>query len=180
MTSDQNKLVVRRYIEEVVNTGNVDRIAEFISAEYVEAYRGVRSPVGLDGAREHVLGVRRTYPDLHLTIDRQIAEGEWVVTQVTAKGTHMGSWLGMRPTGKAVEIAAVNVDRVVGGRIVEHGGAANLLEALLEIGAVRVVGMERDAEQGAAPNSHPSSPLPMRPEVPSSDSPRTPSSGGCG
>ena len=160
MTSDQNKLVVRRYIEEVVNTGNVDRIAEFISAEYVEAYRGVRSPVGLGGAREHVLGVRQTYPDLHLTIDRQIAEGEWVVTQVTAKGTHMGSWLGMRPTGKAVEIAAVNVDRVVGGRIVEHGGAANSLEALLEIGAVRVVGpeSERDAEPDAAPNGGPGTP----------------------
>ena len=180
MTSHQNKLVVRRYIEEVVNTGNVDRIAEFISAEYVEAYRGVRSPVGLDGAREHVLGVRQTYPDLHLTIDRQIAEGEWVVTQVTAKGTHMGSWLGMRPTGKAVEITAVNVDRVVGGRIVEHGGAANSLEALLEIGAVRVVGTERDAEQGAAPNSRLPSPLRMPPEVPSSVSLRTPSSGGCG
>jgi len=59
----------------------------------------------------------------------------------------------MRPTGKAVEIAAVNVDRVVGGRIVEHGGAANSLEALLEIGAVRVVGTEPDAEPGAAPNS---------------------------
>jgi predicted ester cyclase len=152
MTSDQNKLVIRRYIEEIVNTGNVGRIGEFISVEYVEAYRGVRSPVGPDGAREHVLGVRRTYPDLHLTIDRQIAEGEWVVTQVTAKGTHLGSWLGMRPTGKPVEITAVNVDRVVGGRIVEHGGAANSLEALLEIGAVRVVGAERDAEPGGAAN----------------------------
>jgi predicted ester cyclase len=156
MTSDENKLVVRRYLEEVVNTGNVDRIAEFISPEYVEVYRGVRSPVGLDGAREHVLGVRRTYPDLHVAIDRQIAEGEWVVTQVTGRGTHLGSWLGMRPTGKSVEIAAVNVDRVVGGRIVEHGGAANSLEALLEIGAVRVVGTERDAESGASPNGGPS------------------------
>ena len=157
MTSDQNKLVVRRYIEEVLNTGNVGRIAEFISAEYVEVYRGTRSLVGLDGAREHVLGVRRTYPDLHVTIDQQIAEGEWVVTQATAKGTHRGSWLGMRPTGKAVEITAVNVDRVVGGRIVEHGGAANSLEALLEIGAVRVVGpgTESGAEPGAPPNGGP-------------------------
>ena len=144
MTSDQNKLLVRCYLEEVVNTGDVDRMAEFISEEYVEVYQGVRSPAGLDAAREHVLGVRRTYPDLHLTIDRQVAEGEWVVTQVTANGTHLGSWLGMKPTGKAVKITAVNVDRVVGGRIVEHGGAANSLEALLEIGAVRVVGTEQD------------------------------------
>jgi predicted ester cyclase len=134
MTVDQNKLVVRRYIEEVMNTGNVDRIAEFVSEECVDAHR------------DHILSVKQTYPDLHLTIDRQIAEGEWVVTQVTAKGTHMGSWLGMRPTGKAVTISAVNVNRLVDGRIVEHGGAANSLEALLEIGAVRVVGTERDDE----------------------------------
>ena len=161
MTTDQNKLVVRRYIEEIVSTGNVDRISEFISPDYVEVYRGTRHPIGLEGARKHVLGVRQTYPDLHLTIDRQVAEGDWVVTQVTARGTHRGTWLGMKPTGKAVEITAVNVDHVVGGRIVEHGGAANSLEALLDIGAVRVVGpeTESDAEPGAPPNGGPATPL---------------------
>jgi hypothetical protein len=104
------------------------------------------------------------------------------VTQVTGKGTDMGSWLGMRPTGKAVEITAVNVDRVVGGRIVEHGGAANSLEALLEIGAIRVVGpeMERDAEPDAAPNSGPFSQSPPTQDIQSSDSQRTSSSAGCG
>jgi predicted ester cyclase len=80
VTGEQTKLVVRHYLEEVVNTGDVDRIAEFISPEYVEVYRGARYPVGIDGARRHVLGVRQTYPDLHLTIDRQVAEGDWVVT----------------------------------------------------------------------------------------------------
>ncbi|MHC1766322.1 MAG: ester cyclase [Verrucomicrobiia bacterium] len=99
--------------------------------------------------------MRQTYPDLHLTIDRQVAEGDWVVTLVTARGTHSGTWLGMKPTGKAVEITAVNVDRVVDGLIVEHGGAANLLEPLLEIGAVRVVGLETEAEPGAAPEGRP-------------------------
>jgi hypothetical protein len=46
----------------------------------------------------------------------------------------------MKPTGKTVELTAVNIDRVVDGRIAEHGGAANLLEPLLESGAIRVVG----------------------------------------
>lgn len=161
MTTDQNKLVVRRFIEEVVNTGNVDRLAEFISPEFVEVYLGTRHPSGLEGARKHLLDVRQTYPDLHLTIDRQIAEEDWVVTQVTARGTHRGSWLGMKPTGKGVEITGVNVDRVVGGRIVEHGGAANSLEALLGIGAIRVVGPETEnvAEPGVPPNGGPATPL---------------------
>ena len=138
MSADESKLLVRRYYEEVVNTGNVSQLAEFISPAYVEVHNNNRHPVGLAGAKEHVLGVRETYPDLHLTVEQQIAEGEWVVTRVTARGTHEGVWLGMRPTGQKVEMTAVNIDRVVDGRIVEHGGAANLLEPFLEIGAIRI------------------------------------------
>jgi hypothetical protein len=61
------------------------------------------------------------------------------------RGTHRGEWLGIAPTGKPVEMTAVNVDRVVDGKIVEHGGAANLLGPLLEIGAVRVVGRDDES-----------------------------------
>ncbi len=142
MSIAENKELVRRYYEEVVSTGEVGEIARFISPDYVEVHENVRHPSGLEGAKEHVLGVRRTYPDLQLTVGQQIAEGDWVVSRVTMRGTHQGSWLGIEPTGKVVEMTAVNVDRVAGGRIVEHGGAANLLEPLLKIGAVRVVGGE--------------------------------------
>lgn len=138
MTVHENKLLVRRYYEEVVNTGDVSALADFISPRYVEVYGEQRHSVGLEGARSHVLGVRETYPDLRLTVEQQIAEGEWVVTRVTARGTHRGIWLGMRPTGKRVEMTAVNIDRVVDGRIVEHGGAADLLRPLLDIGAIRI------------------------------------------
>ena len=140
MMMDPSKRLVRRYYEEVISTGDVERIGEFISADYVEVDRNVRHPIGLEDARRHVLGVRSTYPDLHLTVDQQIAEGEWVVSRVTARGTHEGEWLGMRPTGKRLEFTAVNIDRVVTGRIIEHGGAADLLEPLLESGAIRIVG----------------------------------------
>jgi predicted ester cyclase len=138
MSADENKLFVRRYYEQVVNTGNVDQLAEFISPDFVEVHNNTRYPVGLAGAKDHVLGVRETYPDLHLTVERQIAEGEWVATCVTARGTHRGVWLGMRPTGEKLEMTAVNIDRVVDGLIVEHGGAANLLEPFLEIGAIKI------------------------------------------
>jgi hypothetical protein len=80
------------------------------------------------------------------TIERQIAEGEWVATCVTARGPRLGgNWPGRKPAGKQVEISAVNVDRVVNGRIVEHDGAANLLEPLLAIGAIRVANADSKA-----------------------------------
>lgn len=140
MSTEDNKRLVRRYIEEVVNTGEVESLAEFIAPDYAEVYNNVRYALGLEGAKQHILGGRRTYEDLHLTIEQQIAEGDWVVTRATMRGTHRGGWLGTKPTGKTVEITVVNIDRVVDGRIVEHGGAANMLEPLLEAGAIRVVG----------------------------------------
>ena len=139
MSTDSNKRLVRSYYEDVVNTGRVDDIARFVSPAYVEVHGNTRHAIGIDGAKAHVCGVRETYPDLHLTIEQQIAEDDWVVSRVTMRGTHLGEWQGIRPTGKSVEMTAVNVDRVVDGLIVEHGGAANLLEPLLSIGAVRVV-----------------------------------------
>ena len=142
MLLEKNKLLIRRYINEVINTGDVDDIEEFIAPAYVEVHQGTRHPIGIEGAKEHIIGVRHTYPDLHLTIERQIAEGEWVATCITARGTHKGSWLGMKPTGKTVTYTGVNINKVVDGKIVEHGGAANLLEQLLEIGAIQVVGNE--------------------------------------
>ncbi len=139
---DANKRIARRFIEEVVNTGDLSRLEEFVSPDFRESADPSGRIAGLDGMREHVLGVRRVYQDLHLTVEQQIAEGEWVATRITARGVHRGEWLGIRPTGKPVEFSGVNLDRIVAGRIVEHGGAANMFEGLLAVGAIRVVGEE--------------------------------------
>ena len=117
MTLEENKLLVRHYYEEVVNTGNVDLIERFIAPEYTKVHDGKRHVIGLEGAKAHILGVRQTYPDLYIAIERPIAEGEWVVTCITARASHKGSWLGIKPTGKPVAFTGVNIDLVVGGRI---------------------------------------------------------------
>ena len=143
-TEQENKLLVRRYIEEVVNTGNVTLLSDFVSPDYFETNAPAGQVRGIEGAKQHIVSVRRTYPDLHVTVEQQIAEGDWVATRITARGTHRGQWLGMKPTGKRVEITGVNLDRVGAGRIVEHGGAANLLVPLLNIGAIEVVAPESE------------------------------------
>jgi predicted ester cyclase len=136
MATNENKELVRRYIGDVVNTGDVSRIDDYIDLHYTEVYDGRRYEIGIPGAAEHIRGVRRTYPDLHLTVESQIAEGDWVATAFTARGTHHGEWLGILPTGKLLVYTGVNLDRVENGKIVEHGGAANLLTTLLAVGAV--------------------------------------------
>lgn len=142
MAFESNKQLVRRWIEEVVNTGTIELVEELISPNYIEVYNNVQYPIGLKGARKHVLGVRQTYPDLVVTIEQQIAEGDWVATRITARGTHLGEWMGIEPTGRKVEFTGVNLDRLKDGKIVEHGGAANLLEPLLNIGAIQIAGAQ--------------------------------------
>jgi predicted ester cyclase len=137
---ERNKAVVRRFLEEVVNTGDTARLADFISEACVETDGLLRVPSGIPGMAAHVAGVRAVYPDLRVTVERQIAEGDWVATVLTARGTHRGPWLGMAPTGKPLVFTGVNINRVVEGRIVEHGGAANMLGPFLEAGSLAPVG----------------------------------------
>lgn len=140
MSTTSNKELVRQFYERVVNTGDTSAMAQFIAADCVELDGERRVPSGIDGMIAHVQGVRSIYPDLHLTIGRQIAESDLVATEIVATGTHAGEWLGIRPTGQRLVFTGVNVDRIRDGRIVEHGGAANMLGPLLAVGAVRVVG----------------------------------------
>ena len=90
MEKINNKNIIRRFIEEVENTGDVSKIHEFISEDYAEIHDGRRFEIGIQGAIDHVLGVRKVYPDLKLTIEHQIAEDEWVVTIYTVTGTFEG------------------------------------------------------------------------------------------
>ena len=136
MIRSNNKEIIRRYVEEIENTGDVSNIREFIAEDYTEVYEGVRHQIGVKGAKDHVLGVRRVYPDLKLTIENQISEGEWVVTCYSVTGTFENEWFGMKPTGKPITYSGVNVDRIQDGKIVEHGGAVNLLDPLLKAGVI--------------------------------------------
>jgi predicted ester cyclase len=136
MEKTDNKIIIRRFIEQIENTGDVSNIREFISEDYVEVYEGERYQIGIKGAIDHMLGIRRVYPDLKLTIENQISEGEWVVTVYSVTGTFMDVWFDMKPTGKQITYTGVNVDRVKDGKIIEHGGAANLLDPLLKAGVI--------------------------------------------
>jgi predicted ester cyclase len=134
-----NKQVVRDFIEKVTNSGNIENISDYISPDYIEVYNGISYQVGIEGAKEHINGVRKTYSDLKLVIEKQIAEGNLVVTCYTMTGIHSGEWMGIKPTEKKIKVTGVNVDKVINGKIIEHGGAANMFDGLLEIGAIELV-----------------------------------------
>ena len=136
MKHSNNKEIIRRYIDEVENTGDVSNIHDFIDEKYTEVYEGERYEIGIKGAIDHILGVRRVFPDLKLTIRRQISEDDWVVSVYSVTGTFMNEWFDMKPTGEPITFTGVNVDRIKDGKIIEHGGAADLFEPLFKAGVV--------------------------------------------
>src|SRR5512146_1829160 len=111
---EQNKQVTRRFIEEVWNKGNLDKLGEFISTNH-KNHPVASAPdfgQGPQAVGQLVSMYRTAYPDTKLTIDDQIAQGDQVVTRWTAAGTHQGELFGMPATGKHVKVTGIFIDRV--------------------------------------------------------------------
>jgi len=122
-----NKEIVKYYYEIVVSENMIDSIPQYIGSELAE------------GMRSHLIAVRNTYPDYTVSITRQYEEGEYVISEVSMKGTHSGDFLGITPTNKVIEIMGINIDKVVDGKIVEHRGAANTFESFWQNGLIKAV-----------------------------------------
>jgi steroid delta-isomerase-like uncharacterized protein len=109
-------------------------IDELVAPEFVGHDPALPQDIaGPDGQREVVSGYRAAFPDLEVTIDDQIAEGDRVVTRWTARGTHTGDLWGIPGTGKQVTVTGTSIDRNQDGRIVEtwsHWDALGLMQQL--------------------------------------------------
>ena len=75
-----------------------------------------------------------TLPDFTIQIADIFAEGDHVITRVTGRGTHLGEWMGIEPTGREVRLKGINIDRVDRGRIAEHWGEADPIGMLSQMG----------------------------------------------
>jgi steroid delta-isomerase-like uncharacterized protein len=117
--SDRNKAVVRRLIEEGMNEGSEGTIDELVAPNFAAHEQEEMRMIGLDGFKE-LLGVYRTaFPDMKLTIDEIVAEGDKVVTWATFTGTHRGPLQSLPATGKPVKVKDVDMFRVQAGKVTE-------------------------------------------------------------
>ena len=107
--SEENKAIVRREIEEVFSAqGNLDVADEIFAPEYVGYPEDVRGP---EGAKETAKMYRNAFPDVQLSIEDQVAEGDKVVTRWIGSGTHQGEMMGIAPTGNQVRVDGMTISR---------------------------------------------------------------------
>ena len=139
MSTEDNKAVVRRGIEEVWNQKNVAIVDEIAAPDYVSHNRAMTTH-GLEQYKQLVMMYFAAFPDLHLTIEDEIAEGDKVVTRVTARGTHQGSFMGIAPTGKHAVVTGIVIDRFANGKTVEAWNNLDDLGLLQQLGVVPTMG----------------------------------------
>ena len=137
MSTEQNKAVANRFVQEVLNTGNLDRFTEFFAADYIEHVPPPTPnfPTGAEGFKTFFGGLRAAFPDFHYTIDTTIAEGDKVVHHLTGHGTMKGAFLGMPPTGKHAMWSEIHEARMgPSGKFVEHWANVDQLGMLQQLG----------------------------------------------
>jgi steroid delta-isomerase-like uncharacterized protein len=136
--SEQNKMLVRRVLEEVWNRGNFAVVDELIARDYV-GHSSIETR-GAQGYKQFFVAQRKAFPDIQYTVEDQVAEGDRVVTRWKARGTHRGELMGIPPTGKQGAVTGITIFRIVGGNVVECWTNVDELGMLQQLGVIPAPG----------------------------------------
>ncbi len=135
--SENNKAIVRRLIEEVWNKGNLLLADELFTPNY--EHHDASTPDfgrGPESEKKRVTLYRTAFPDLRLTIEDIIAEGETVMARWSCRGTHKGALSGIAPTGKQITISGITVGRLANGKIAESYVSWDALGLMQQLGVI--------------------------------------------
>ena len=138
MVLETNKTISRRFFEEIFGKGQLNVLDEIIAKDHVNGGLGTLPglPTAPEGTKQFVTVYRNAYPDVHFTVEEQIAEGDKVVTRWTWHGTHQGELLGIPATGKSSTVTGITVDRIVNGKIAESWGIFDQFGMMQQLGVI--------------------------------------------
>lgn len=133
MSSEENKEISRKYYHEVWTNKNLDKIADFISENFVlhvgnDEYRGF-APL-----KQSLMSYQKAFPDLMFTLEDLIAENDRVVELWSATGTHRGEFQGIPPTNKHAKISGVDIVTIRDGKIIERWAYADFQGLMKQLG----------------------------------------------
>ena len=143
MGTEENKAIIGRFIDELLNQGALAAIPEIVDSSYI--MHGAGTDVsGHQGVQRFVVTYRTALPDYHCTIEDQMAEGDKVVTRWTVRGTQRGELPGIPPTGKPITLEGIVIDRIANGKLAETWLQADSLGMMQQLGLIPA-----PAERGA-------------------------------
>jgi predicted ester cyclase len=138
MSTEENKALARRELEEIFAAeGNLDAAEDIYAPHYISHQpAGDEDLRGSEAIKQFAAGVREAFPDLEITIEDQIAEGDKVLTRLRTRGTHRGELWGIPPTGKEVKITNLSMSRIEGGKMAEEWPAPDRLGMMQQLGVI--------------------------------------------
>ena len=140
MSAEENKATLRRVPEEVFNQGDLSVVDELFAPDYVLHDPGVPGGElrGPEAFKEQWVSMfRSAFPDLQLTIEDQVAEGDKVASRYTSRGTHQGELMGNAPSGNRMAVPGILIDRFSSeGKIEEQWIDYDTLGFMQQIGAI--------------------------------------------
>jgi steroid delta-isomerase-like uncharacterized protein len=140
MSLEDNKAIIRGYVEAVWNQQQVDRADEFMAPDFLDHASLPGQAPGLEGWKKKWAMYLAGIPDLRVTIEELVAEGDKVGVRRTYEGTHQGELLGVPPTGNHVQIGGISIFRLAGGKIAESWEQVDLLALMRQLGALPTPG----------------------------------------
>ncbi len=132
--SEQNKAVARKVFEEVMNKKNMAVIPQIVAPNFV-GYQGAQKVEGQEGVKQLANMYLTAFPDAKMTVVEQLAVGDKVVTRWKATGTHRGDLMGVKASGKKVNITGITINRIANGKIVEEWEEFDSAGMMQQIGA---------------------------------------------
>ena len=104
MSTEENKAIVRRFVDEVQSGGDIEILDELCSPDFINHSASPGMPAGCEGVKLVTTMFRQAFPDSYFTVEDMIAEGDKVVTRKTFHGTHEGEFMGIPPTRRRVSM----------------------------------------------------------------------------
>ncbi len=135
MSAEENKALVKRFIEEFWNEGNTAAADELMAMD-AEVHMPTGEVVAPEGLKRFAETWRESFPDWHSTFEELIAEGDRVAERWTGRGTHRGEFQGIAPTGRRVEVPGSVFYRIVDGKIVEFRGQLDMMGLMQQLGVI--------------------------------------------
>ena len=136
MSTEENKALLRRLVDEGLHKKNLGIMDELISPNFVNHSAPAGIPPTRDGYRQYVEMLLASFPDIYLDIEDLIAEGDKVVVRYTVRGTHRGSFMELPPSGKQFSFTGIGIQRIVDGKFVERWEQADTLGLLQQLGVI--------------------------------------------
>jgi steroid delta-isomerase-like uncharacterized protein len=131
-----NAAIVRQFIDETLNQGDIEGAARFVWEDVVEQVPFPGQGPGLTGLQDVLRAMRAAFPDLHWSVEEQMTDGDRVLTRFEWTGTHRGVFLGVPPTGRRVAVWGMVLDRLVEGRIKDTRIIMDTLGLMTQLGVL--------------------------------------------